>query len=58
VSLLAQREIERANVVAQHAATAERYLAASATLFDTLLDVVSVLEPALGTAAKELGHGA
>jgi hypothetical protein len=58
VSLLAQREIERANVVAQHAATAERYLAASATLFDTLLEVVRVLEPALGTAAKELGHGA
>ncbi|HEY1817938.1 MAG TPA: 6-hydroxymethylpterin diphosphokinase MptE-like protein [Kofleriaceae bacterium] len=58
VSLLAQREIERANVVAQHAATAERYLAASMTLFDTLLDVVRVLEPALGTAAKELGHGA
>ncbi len=58
VSLLAQREIERAHVVAQHAASTARYLAASATLFDTLLDVLAVLEPVLGAAAKELGHGA
>ena len=58
VSLLAQREIERAHVVAQHPASAERYLAASATLFDTVQSVLRVLEPALDAAAKELSHGA
>ena len=58
VSLLAQREIERAHVVAQHPASAERYLAASVTLFDTVQSVLRVLEPALDAAAKELSHGA
>jgi hypothetical protein len=57
VSLLAQREIERAHVVAQHGASEAHYLAASAKLFDAVLDVLTVLEPMFGSAAKELGHG-
>ena len=58
VSLLAQRSIERAFDVAHHQATPDRYLAASATLFDALLDVLTVLEPLVAGAAKELAHGA
>jgi hypothetical protein len=58
VSLLAQREIERAHVVAQHDASEAHYLAASAKLFDAVLEVLTVLEPMFGSAAKELGHGA
>ncbi|HEY1548752.1 MAG TPA: 6-hydroxymethylpterin diphosphokinase MptE-like protein [Kofleriaceae bacterium] len=56
VSLLAQREIERAHVVAQHDANEASYLAASAKLFDAVLDVLTVLEPMFESAAKELGH--
>jgi Protein of unknown function DUF115 len=58
VSLLAQREIERAHVVAKHDASVDGYLAASAKLFDALEGVLRVLEPMFGSAAKELGHGA
>jgi hypothetical protein len=58
VSLLAQREIERAHVVAQHDASEAHYLAASAKLFDAVLDVLTVLEPMFRSAVKELGHGA
>jgi hypothetical protein len=56
VSLLAQREIERAHVVAKHDANEASYLAASAKLFDAVLDVLTVIEPMFGSAAKELGH--
>ncbi|HEX4450651.1 MAG TPA: 6-hydroxymethylpterin diphosphokinase MptE-like protein [Kofleriaceae bacterium] len=58
VSLLAQREIERAHVVAQHDASEAHYLAASAKLFGAVLDVLTVIEPMFASAAKELGHGA
>ena len=54
VSLLAQREIERAHDVAAHADTADHYLAASTTLFDTLIGVLDILEPVLHEAALSL----
>jgi hypothetical protein len=54
VSLLAQREIERAHDVAVHADTADHYLAASTTLFDTLIGVLDVLEPVLNGASVSL----
>ncbi|MFT3694226.1 MAG: DUF115 domain-containing protein [Kofleriaceae bacterium] len=54
VSLLAQREIEWAHSVAMHEATREGYLGASANLFDTLVDVLDVLEPLLATASTHL----
>jgi hypothetical protein len=54
VSLLAQREIENAHSIALHAATSDRYLAASANLFDKLVGVLDVLEPMLATASVKL----
>jgi hypothetical protein len=54
-SLLAQREVERAHDVARRAGTEADYLAASASLFDTVLDVIGQLEPALRVALMRLG---
>ena len=54
VSLLAQREIENAHTVALHEATNDRYLAASANLFDKLVSVLDVLEPMLAVASIKL----
>ena len=54
VSLLAEREIENAHSIALHAATSDRYLAASANLFDKLVGVLDVLEPMLATASVKL----
>jgi hypothetical protein len=54
VSLLAQREIENAHSIALHEATSDRYLAASANLFDKLVGVLDVLEPLLATASVKL----
>ena len=54
VSLLAQREIENAHSIALHDASADRYLAASANLFDSLVAVLDVLEPLLASASVKL----
>lgn len=54
VSLLAQREIENAHSIALHEASTDRYLAASANLFDSLVGVLDVLEPLLAAASVEL----
>ncbi|HEY0253773.1 MAG TPA: 6-hydroxymethylpterin diphosphokinase MptE-like protein [Kofleriaceae bacterium] len=54
VSLLAQREIEWAHSVAMHEAAREGYVAASANLFDTLVEVLDVLEPLLASASNHL----
>ena len=54
-SLLAQREVERAHDVARRAGSEADYLAASASLFDTVLDVIGQLEPALRVALMRLG---
>ncbi len=50
-SLLAQREVERALDVAAHDGKLESYLAASSTLFATVIEVVDYLVPIL-TAAQ------
>jgi hypothetical protein len=50
VSLLAQREIERAHDIARRAGDVAGYLDASAALFQTLIRVVDRLEPALAAA--------
>ena len=54
VSLLAQREVDRAHDVALRGATEDEYLAASAALLATLDDVIGQLEPALSRALGEL----
>jgi hypothetical protein len=53
-SLLAQREIDRAHDTARRPGADTDYLAASASLFDTLLDVIDQLEPALRVALTRL----
>jgi hypothetical protein len=53
-SLLAQREVERANDVARRAGSEGDYLAASTALMTTLEDVIAQLEPALETAVVQL----
>jgi len=55
-SLLAQREVERAHDVARRAGSETDYLAASASLFDTVLEVIGQLEPALRVALMRLEH--
>jgi hypothetical protein len=55
-SLLAQREVERAHDVARRAGSETDYLAASTSLFDTVLDVIGQLEPALRVALMKLGN--
>jgi hypothetical protein len=54
-SLLAQRELDRAHDVARRPGDEADYLAASASLFDTLLDVIDQLEPVLHNALERLG---
>jgi hypothetical protein len=55
-SLLAQRELDRAHDLARRPGAETDFLAASASLFDTLLDVIDQLEPALKGALVRLGH--
>jgi hypothetical protein len=55
VSLLAQREIDRAHDVARRPAAQADYLAASASLFDTLIGVLDHIEPLLRVALLRLG---
>jgi len=55
-SLLAQRELERANDRALRPADAATYLAASQQVFDTLLRVLDRLEPSLRSVRAELGR--
>jgi hypothetical protein len=54
-SLLAQRELDRAHDIARRSGAETDYLAASASLFDTLIDVVDQLEPVLHQALEQLG---
>ena len=54
VSLLAQHEIESAYSIALHSASSDKYLAASANLFDKLIGVLDVLEPLLAGASTNL----
>lgn len=49
-SLLAQREVDRAHEVARRPGAETDYLAASASLLDTLVAVIDRLEPALAAA--------
>ncbi|HEX3760797.1 MAG TPA: 6-hydroxymethylpterin diphosphokinase MptE-like protein [Kofleriaceae bacterium] len=55
VSLLAQRELDRAHDVAVRDGTVADYLAASVRLFDTVIDVIDQIEPALRVALLRLG---
>lgn len=55
VSLLAQREVDTAHDVARRPGEASEYLAASASLFDTLISVIEQLEPTLNAALVRLG---
>ena len=57
VSLIAQREIERAFDVAQRPADAKTYLRASTALFETLLGVIDQLEVVVHAAAKRVDGG-
>lgn len=61
VSLIAQRELDRAHDVARRAGSPEGFLAASASLLATLGTVIAQLEPALhgalGRLQAEHGHG-
>lgn len=54
VSLLAQREVDRAQDLARRTASSGDYLAASASLFATLGAVVDQLEPVLARALERL----
>lgn len=54
-SLLAQRELEKAHDIARRPGTDSEYLAASSSLFDTLLSVIAQVEPALEAALTRLG---
>jgi hypothetical protein len=55
VSLLAQRELDRAHDIARRAGAEADYLTASASLFDTLIDVIDQIEPPLRVALLRLG---
>jgi hypothetical protein len=55
VSLLAQRELDRAHDTARRPGAEADYLAASAQLFDTVIDVIDQIEPALRVALLRLG---
>jgi len=56
-SLLAQREVERADDIARRPASESDYLAASTALMTTLDTVIDQLEPALARALVRLGPG-
>ena len=53
-SLLAQREVERAHDIARRSGDESDYLAASVALFETVLEVIGQLEPALRVALMRL----
>jgi hypothetical protein len=55
ISLLAQREVDRAHDVARRPGQAADYLAASASLLDTLLSTIEQVEPPLKAALERLG---
>jgi hypothetical protein len=55
VALLAQREVDAAHDVARRPGEETDYLAASASLFDTLIAVIDQLEPTLQAALVKLG---
>jgi hypothetical protein len=55
ISLLAQREVDRAHDIARRPGQAADYLAASASLLDTLLGTIEQVEPALKAALDRLG---
>ncbi|HSS01726.1 MAG TPA: 6-hydroxymethylpterin diphosphokinase MptE-like protein [Kofleriaceae bacterium] len=55
ISLLAQREVDRAHDVARRPGHAADYLAASASLLDTLLGTIEQVEPPLKAALERLG---
>jgi hypothetical protein len=55
ISLLAQRELDRAHDVARRFGQEADYLAASASLLDTLLGTIEQIEPALKAALERLG---
>ncbi len=55
VSLLAQREVDRAFDVARRTGTTDDYLAASRRLLDALLGAIATLEPAMIRARARLG---
>jgi hypothetical protein len=55
ISLLAQRELDRAHDVARRPGQAVDYLAASASLLDTLLDTNEQVAPALKATLERLG---
>jgi hypothetical protein len=55
ISLLAQRELDRAHDVARRSGQEGDYLAASASLLDTLLGTIEQVEPALKAALERLG---
>jgi 6-hydroxymethylpterin diphosphokinase MptE-like protein len=54
-ALLAQREVDHAQDIARRPGGEVDYLAASASLFDTLIEVIDQLEPALQSALERLG---
>ncbi|HET7502725.1 MAG TPA: 6-hydroxymethylpterin diphosphokinase MptE-like protein [Kofleriaceae bacterium] len=55
VSLLAQREVDRAHDIARRPGVETDFLAASASLLGTLIDVADQLEPVLRNALDRLG---
>ena len=57
VSLLTQREVDRAYDVAHRAGTTRDYLAATTSLLSKLDDVIAVIEPALSSAVDLLAPG-
>jgi hypothetical protein len=56
-SLLAQREVDRADDVARRPASERDYLSATASLMGTLETVIEQLEPALTRALANLAPG-
>ncbi len=54
-SMLAQREVDRADDIARRPSTEREFLAATTSLMTTLETVIEQLEPALGRALAKLG---
>lgn len=57
VSLLAQREVDRALDISVRAGTADEYIAASRRLLDALVASIATLDPAIRRARERLGAG-
>lgn len=57
VSLLAQREVERAQEVAQRSASSQAYLAASASLLETLVAIIDEVLPSIDRAIVRISGG-